>query len=344
MPRPMSPKAHRHAPPPILTLILAAILPGPAIAAEPALPPADPRAAIGLVVENDAFVSNRDRWYTDGVRLSFTSAEDALPAPMAWLDARLAALFGPARSRWGLAIGQSIFTPVDLDRRNPDPRDRPYAGYLYAQIGLERRTADRLDRVALQLGVVGPSALAEQAQTFAHSILDQRPSLGWAFQLRDEPVFNLHAERIWRLALAAPAEGLEMDALPALSLAAGTVQVHAGLGVRLRLGQGLARDFGPPRIRPAIADGAPPVGEGFGWYLFAGAGGRAVARDIFLDGNTFRDSRSVDREPVVGEFEIGAALLWNGLRLSATHVWRTPEFEGRGDYHRFGVLSLTLAF
>jgi hypothetical protein len=81
----------------------------------------------------------------------------------------------------------------------------------------------------------------------------------------------------------------------------------------------------------------------FGWYLFAGIEGRAVARNIFLDGNTFRDSRNVDKEPLVGDLQYGIAITWRNLRLGYTHVLRTREFKGQGGRRDdFGALSLSL--
>ena len=322
--------------------IAMAVMPGAARAQ--ALPPPDPRAVFSLTTENDSYAADTDRWYTNGIRLGWRSAEGSLPGPVAWLDQRLAALFGPARTRWGLALGQTMYTPRDKRAPNPDPRDRLYAGYLFGEFSLDRRTEDRLDRFGLQIGVVGPAALAEEAQDWVHAILGDRPARGWRYQLKDEPVFNLSWERIWRLPSAALPGGLEVDALPSVTLAAGTVQVYAAAGARVRLGQGLGRDFGPSRIRPAIADAPAPVGEGFGWYLFAGAGGRAVAHDIFLAGNTWRDSRSVDSRPLVGDLEVGAAVFWGGIRLSYTHVWRSKEFVAQPDIHQFGSISLSVAF
>ena len=60
----------------------------------------------------------------------------------------------------------------------------------------------------------------------------------------------------------------------------------------IRLGRNLRVDYGPPHvdlntgsdyIDPDRAD----VG-GVGFYAFAGAEGRAIARNIFLDGNSFK--------------------------------------------------------
>ncbi|WP_460994321.1 lipid A-modifier LpxR family protein, partial [Staphylococcus aureus] len=58
----------------------------------------------------------------------------------------------------------------------------------------------------------------------------------------------------------------------------------------------------------------------WGWYLFAGVDARAVARNIFLDGNTFKDSPSVDKFPLVADANAGLALTYDQLRISYTLV------------------------
>lgn len=82
-------------------------------------------------------------------------------------------------------------------------------------------------------------------------------------------------------------------------------------------------------------------GDGFGWYLFAGADGRAVARNIFLDGNTFRDSPSIDKEHFVADLSAGLALTFERVRISYTVVYRTKEFQGQDDNDLFGSVGLT---
>lgn len=82
----------------------------------------------------------------------------------------------------------------------------------------------------------------------------------------------------------------------------------------------------------------------FGWYAFAGIEGRAVARNIFLDGNTFADSRSVDKEPLVGDLQFGIVLDWSDVRLSYTHVYRTREFRTQESSDDFGAFSVSAKF
>jgi hypothetical protein len=316
-------------------------------AAQPAsLPPPDPRGTASFVIENDSLKllgKSTDRWYTSGVRLGWSSAEGGLPGPLAWADDGLTALLGPANTRLRFDFGQNFFTPVNKRLEDPDPRDRPYAGILYGTVGLDRRSWGTLDRFELQLGIVGPGSLARDTQSFIHRVADNPVPEGWGRQLRNEPVFNVNAERIWRVPVVGTAFG-DVDVLPAAGAQLGTVRVSASAGARARFGQGLERDFGTPRIRPAIADAPAPVGEGFGWYVFGGVGGYVVGRDIFLDGNTWRDSRSVDRRTFVADLEVGAAVFWQNVRLSYTQVWRTKEFDDQSRMFTFGSVSLAFSF
>jgi lipid A 3-O-deacylase len=123
------------------------------------------------------------------------------------------------------------------------------------------------------------------------------------------------------------------------------VYTYADAGVTIRYGKSLPLDYGPPRIQPSVPGAGffAPTSK-FEWYLFAGFEARAVARNIFLDGNTFRDSRSVDKVPLVGDLQWGIALTWRGARLSYTHVVRTPEFEIQDGNDQFGAASLSASF
>jgi hypothetical protein len=58
-------------------------------------------------------------------------------------------------------------------------------------------------------------------------------------------------------------------------------------------------------------------------FIFGAVDGRAVARDIFLDGSTFRDSRSVNKEPFVADISAGVGLIagrWQANYTGASHA------------------------
>jgi len=320
---------------------------GPAFAAlPPAMPLIDPDFIWTFQAENDAVSTQRgtsDRYYTSGLRLGWTSNTLRYDNPAARLGGWI---WGDGVDRLGFEIAQSLFTPANTQINPPDPRDRPYAGYLRATISLLHDTATTRSTLAFSGGVVGPSALGYIVQNGFHSLIGDTLNKGWSSQLKDEPAFELLAERIWRLPLARR-YGLEVDTLPEITGGAGTVRDYAQAGVSFRLGQGLASDFGTARIRPGMSgsDAYTPT-RPFVWYVFAGADGQAIARDEFLDGSTFRsNSPHVTKKPFVGELEAGLGVMLYGMRLTYTQTWQTQEFRTqRSGLFNFGSVALSARF
>lgn len=334
-------------------------LPAPMLLPDPAITPDG--GFITMHVENDLFanIANTDRHYTNGLKLSWLSAPtNDMPDWLKTLSAPpLFSAFtndenitGVSR-RMGFAISHVIFTPDDTDTAAPVPNDRPYAAWLHATLSLESIRSNDLgeawqDQWKLDLGVIGPSAGGKEVQNNWHKLIGAEESRGWDNQLKDELGVNLSFERAWRSNLFGTPQlfGLATDVIPYGTVAVGNVATYAGLGGIWRIGPSLPDDFGPPRIYPS-AGGSEwfHTSTGFDWYLFAGIEGRAVARDIFLDGNTFRDSMSVDSRPLVGDFKLGAVAVLGSARLSFTHNFRTREFYGQPKMDQFGSLVLGYA-
>ena len=83
----------------------------------------------------------------------------------------------------------------------------------------------------------------------------------------------------------------------------------------------------------------------WGWYLFGGVQGRAVAQNIFLDGNTFQNSASVDKKVLVADFTVGASVFYmDWAKLDFTFTERTKEFKTQQSMDRFGAASLSVRF
>jgi hypothetical protein len=305
-------------------------------------------STITAILENDSFVRGiDDRHYTSGFYLSWTSAKSAVTDRYVSLADTLLLLpsNGPAAYRRGFFFGQSIFTPEALLRINPDPRDRPYAGWLYVGARLYRETDDTLDRLEVQLGVVGPWSLARNAQTFMHALRvfgGAHPN-GWGSQIHNEPGLVLTEQRIWRSGPYAFGP-LEADVLPEATLSVGNIYTYAGAGVNVRIGTDLNASWGPPRIAPAL-QGADFVNDDvlpLSSYAFVGIEERAIARNIFLDGNSLRTSANVAKEPFVADIHAGYAIIWNQFSLYLTYTKRGREFKAQRKSDQ--TLSITTSF
>ncbi len=296
-------------------------------------------------VEND-MLNGTDANYTHGTRLSYLMDQDKIPEWVKTGASYIPTFDGTGKLRAQFAMGQSIFTPGDITIAAPQPDQRPWAGWLYGTVGLASYQNHRLDRLSLDVGVVGPASGAEAVQRNWHDIFDFAEPLGWDNQLKNEPGFVLNYERSYIVPIAELSSlGIAFEAIPHASGAVGNVLTQAAMGGTLRFGSGMQQDFGPPRIRPSLPGGDFfEPSDGLAWYLFAGFEGRLVARNLFLDGNTFVDSPSVDKKWLVGDLQVGAALTWRSTRISFTQVYRTREFSSQDNPSRFASLALSVAF
>ena len=323
-------------------MVVACFLPGSALAA----PPPDAHGIITLQFENDAVSTLKgtsDQNYTSGLRLGYTTGTTSVPGLLARAGA---AVWGDGVQRVSVDLSQSLFTPRDTQISPPDRRDRPYAAYLRASAALIHDTDTARSLIGLSVGVVGPSALGRQVQNGFHNIIGNSDNRGWGSQLKDEPAFELLVERTWRRPVT-QFGGIEVDVLPALTVGVGTVRDYVQAGASIRLGQGLGSDFGAPRIRPGLSGNDPftPT-QPVAWYVFVGADGQAVARDLFLDGSTFRsNSPHVSKKLLLGEVQAGLAVMLYGVRLTYTHTWQSQSYTSqKSGLFNFGSLAASVRF
>lgn len=305
----------------------------------------DDRGTLTLLYENDK-LGGTDRQYTNGFQLGYLSSTAAVPEWLHGLRPSLVpALDDDGAIRFGVSLGQNLYTPDDTSRRAPVSGDRPYAAWTYMSFSLLTDTGFRLDTLALDLGLVGPAALGEQVQNSVHRLIGVDNADGWDNQIENEPGLNLVWERKWRMGRQFGLGGFGVDMTPHVGASLGNVFTYAGSGVAFRIGHDLPSDYGPPRIRPSLAGSNffQPT-AGWGWYLFAGVEGRAIARDITLDGNSLRQGRPVEKEPLVGDLQFGFAVTWEAVRLAFTYDMRTREFEGQGENVAFGAIGLSTRF
>lgn len=302
------------------------------------------KAFFGLQIENDVF-NNTDQHYTNGLRAVWVAPENSTPEWAQRLADVVPVFPGEAVRRYGLSVGHSIFTPYDTATSAPLPNERPYAGWLYGGVGFVSDTGRRQDYLELQLGIVGPSAMGKFVQNEWHGLIGADEANGWNNQLKDEPGVLLAYERKIRAWRSVNVAGFSADLTPHFGVTLGNVMTAAAAGGTFRVGLDLPEDYGPPRIRPGLTGSTYFVPGGpRGWYLFAGFEGRAVARNIFLDGNTFRDSMSVSKLPFVGDIQAGIAGTIGDVRVAYTQVMRSREYREQGDPDTFGSVSLSVRF
>lgn len=342
--------------PPCLWLVLVVLsmlsMPGGLVAAENQ----DNRWAQSFFFENDLF-SDSDSNYTNGIKYSLISPDLSPHANRGHLPRKVLGLVHKIPfirdsspeyiHKAEFSIGQNMYTPVDTSRSDLIEDDRPYAGWFYLGFAYHRKTEfedhlDFLDTVEIQVGMVGPLSFAEESQTLVHELRDINTAKGWDNQLKNEPGLLVAFERKWLFSSDSD-RLLTADTIVHTGGAIGNVATYLNTGLEVRYGMNPGRHFGISMIRPAGSVLFTPHKKP-SIYLFGAVNGKYVLRDIFLDGNTFTDSHSIDKKDFVAEFAAGISLSHRNLMLTFTHVTRTEQFVGQEDEHHFGSLTLNFFY
>ncbi|RTE64939.1 lipid A deacylase LpxR family protein [Amphritea opalescens] len=349
------------------------LLPTPLLAIE--MPHGDKKnpGTFTFYLENDLFAET-DQQYTNGIRFSWTSPDitsylddESLPTWSRRYNRFITSPLGlfddqpPKQSEivrnLVITLGQQMFTPKDNTRTTVDPDDRPYAGWLYLGMGYHLRYKQRMDSAILNVGIVGPASMAQEAQDFVHEIRGIDKFDGWDNQLNNELGLQLVYERKYRTLTESLQAGLEYDVIWHGGASLGNVATYLNAGAEIRLGWFLPDDFGTSALRPGGDNSAPgsqdpriqsstgySSAQNFGLHGFIAFDGRWVLQDIFLDGNTFSSSHSVDKKHLVGDLSIGASMLVKDWKLSYARVFRSKEFDTQDGTHSFGSFSASYSF
>ncbi len=317
------------------------------------------KKTFSVYIENDIFAGD-DSQYTNGLKLTWSRfGLDHLPQD-AWTHRWLYPL-----ARWlgikdspdtkkalTFSIGQNIYTPEDIEQKDVIEDDRPYAGITYTEFGFHQRIDNKMDTLEFYAGIVGPHSYAEQVQSAVHSALNTTDPKGWDNQLNDEPVIGIIYEFKKKFAEKNIGRGLGYDLVFNTGGGLGNAITYYNLGLLWRFGWNLPDDFGTYPIRPATCFNAAlnekttnKKGRLFkGIHYFLSINGRAVIRDIFLDGNTFSSSHSVDKKPLVADIMTGFGLIIGNIKASMAYVYQTRSFTEQKDPQVYGSVNITYIY
>lgn len=267
----------------------------------------------------------------------FRPIQEFLP----WLSDR-------ATVRSASSLQQYAFTP-DENRFNQGFKERPHAGFLTYE---ERASladplgehSQRLDTLALTLGVVGPLSGAEALHEAAHDLAGETTA-DWD-QLDNEPVINLYYEHARRFLLLKSRAQENLEFMPYGGVALGNALTYGAIGATVRIGGELTKDRGAYRPGPLLNSNIyAEDGDYWAWSLFLGSEARLVAHNLFVEGNTFQDNNlGADAEVLVYDFQAGFEVGWGANRLTIVNLWRSEEFETQGDPDQLLKATFSYAF
>jgi len=211
-----------------------------------------------------------------------------------------------------IGIGQRIYTPRQ-DGREPVPGERPYAGWLFLDGRVVVTGAGMEHRLDLEVGVTGPAALGEPVQNGFHRLVGSTLQEGWEHQLHGE------VAGLVRYGITGTHRLGGAWLRPQGEIALGTLWSGAASGLDVRFG-------------------ASPDAQG----LYAGAGIRQewVARNLFLDGNTFRSSVEAETRGWVSQAAVSLGYGFGRWDAEYRFVLRSREYAAQPSAHGYGSVML----
>ena len=298
--------------------------------------------------ENDAFTAD-DGLYSNGLIASWGYNElsslggDTLPSWITYLAPK-SYLSAEPDKKYAVTyrFAHLIQTAINLSAEELVPEDAPYVG-LFAWNGQLSAYDDfSSDQLSLTLGVVGPLSGGHFVQSTVHQAIGSKPPQGWDNQIDNEFVFRLQAQRLWRI-YEHPLGIGEFDLITGLNGGVGNLRSDIGAGVGLRWGRALADNFSSASAFPIKKINSVNT-SAHGWYLFVNTSAFYVANDIFMNGNTFKDSHSVSL--IHQQFGISAGIMvnlyqWN---LVYTLFQQSDQYHGQNETSRYGSITVSYNF
>lgn len=346
-----------------------------------------------IFLENDVLfnLANEDRNYTMGLVYQSTGRwirETYLDRPLMWANAIMSSVFlwpcgslcdPPAVQELvhSFQIGNSAFTPDDLDDPEPIATERPYSSLLFFGVkkqtlrGRKIRGKKRLALgTELKVGVLG-LRISEGIQTSLHEILrdlngceysedpencNPVPPLGWPNQISDGGEFTMRYTPSLQYLLKQNTSGCYNYDVQALG------EIHAGYNTDLRVG--LATRFGiinspwwlfrpdpiseiqisssQRTVSPSEARKNKTVQNRNEIYFWGGVWSRSVAYNVLLQGQ-FGDSKYTvhpgDIDRLVFEAQLGLTVTRGVHTISLALSGRSREttLSGAGRHIWGGI-------
>jgi lipid A 3-O-deacylase len=309
---------------------------------------------LSLTTENDKYFGNSDRHYTNGAKIEYTRVHNGAPS---WVEKTGEVL--PFLNTDGdkvagtFSINHAIFTPDHAESPTPNREDIPYSGYLFTNLGFTNMKGDVWDSYTATVGMVGPSAQGKYVQRAFHDFFNFYKPAGWdAYHLSDEPVLNVSYLRrhrnAWNDSYNMFGNDWFVELEPRYGFAAGNAYTYATSGATLRFGPEAAK--GQDEVSYMVP-GMPGTGiftkapQFLSWYGFVGVDARLMARNIFLDGNTFKDNGAhVTKNVLVGNATAGVAVTAGKYRATVSINQMSKEYKDQPASDVFGQLTLGYRF
>lgn len=274
-------------------------------------------AEAGIITDNDLYTSTvNDRYYTNGLEFYYRYLNKSENEKV-------------VKKITEFRIGQYVYTPRTREANNPIVNDRPFAGYLFAEIGRNVFYANEsVFKSNLQLGVVGPNALGEDMQKVIHQLFGYKRVQGWQHQIRNTPAIQtnfLYSVKI------SPEKLTKFDSHFQSEANVGTIwnSLSTGIMSRISFKKQLLKMYNSNLHGASVNNDSKVYDDENEFYFYFMPGLNYQFYDATVEGSMFDDESPVTRDLVHLRFQAEAGVKYRKKKwnLSYAFIYRGMEID-----------------
>jgi hypothetical protein len=279
--------------------------------------------SISLSFSNDILTQSGDHYFTNGVRINYTSPS--------LINTPISLILHPypfnGINEYGITLIHNIYTPHDPDSDELRLDDRPFAGILYLRF--YKDTYDKSKNLSinsgLSLGVLGPLSQGGKIQRSFHG---KQPD-DWVYQISNTPMINYQIKLTKHLI-----NSRLFDLSPSTSASIGTVYNNFSTGIHASFGNHLLYKGNNTK-------------QSLFWNIFSTITYKYILYDASLSGSFLsKDNYGISNDKVLSHtycLSTGLDLRYKQVQLSACYFYLSKEFN-LGENHSWGEIKLAYIY
>ena len=286
-----------------------------------------------IEVENDLLFKS-DHYYTSGTALSYLNKKMKHSPAQLILQSKNKEVIRFS----GFGIEQRMFTPYSI--LNPDSivDDRPYSAYLLATNFSVLINPEKHLKISneLGIGIMGPAAGGEWAQSLVHQIIGSPIPIGWENQLKNAFLIDYQ----FRIEKGFFGDWTANHFIPFTKARVGTLTDRIGLGLLIKFGN----------VNKTLAEYAQPekYKNRLIWQWVLEANLQGVFYDATLQGGLFNGDEAIElvkQETISRQYQVrmGVNLYYKSFYLRYMVNLNSQDFIS-GVIHRYGSLNIGVSF
>lgn len=270
-------------------------------------------AELGIITDNDLYTSSKnDMYYTNGLAIIYRY---------------LIKTNNPEIHKKSIdfKLGQYIYTPRYIDTDEKEKMDRPYAGYLFGELGKSVfYKNESVFKADFQIGYVGQNSFGRETQKTFHKLAGYKAVHGWEYQIQNALAVQTHF--FFSKKIFPKSESKKIDFYFQSEANLGTISIGASTGFLTRIG---FKKLVP--VYNSNLHGASIGSKESEFYFYIAPSINYQLYDATIQGSLFNNNSPVTFDLVPFRFngEAGFKYRKNKLNLSYIFVYRGKELYSK---------------